>query len=130
MKLKKLTLENVNQINHNGIYRIFLCNKNGNQVKVKRFCGIDNEGLIYIGAAQETTISNRLTNFIHSMNKTRKQNNHSAGKKICDNNQLSNYISKNTLYFDCIKVSNAKNREKTLLKLYKETYGEVPPLNG
>jgi hypothetical protein len=127
-----LSLENIRlqKINVNGVYIIYLCDNNGSKVPINRLCKTDYEGILYIGAAEKTKISYRLTNFLNSANAKKAQNNHSAGTKILNNNNLKLWISEYFLYFDIIKCSLAKSHEKELLKKYRFEFGELPPLNG
>jgi hypothetical protein len=127
-----LTLQNIQRIQYNtsGVYFIYLCDSGGNKVFINRLCKTDEDGVVYIGAAEKTTITYRLTNFLHSMNPDRKQNNHSAGKKINDNITLKKWLSSFSLYFDIISTPNAKNLEFDYLIKYKSEFGELPPLNG
>jgi len=99
-------------------------------VPIHRVCGEDSEGRIYIGAAEKTSLSYRLRTFFHSMNPQRRQNNHSAGNKISENEHLRNWLKKYCLYFEVEITLTPKDLEKNKLKEYQMKFGEVPPLNG
>jgi hypothetical protein len=130
--LKQLTIENVrnSKLEKPGVYFIYLCDSNGSINTVNRLCKLDTDGLLYIGAAEKTFISYRLTNFIYSMDVSRKQNNHSAGRKLCENLCLRNWVSNYCLYFDVVFTTDAKSKETWYLTKYKAEFGELPPLNG
>jgi hypothetical protein len=131
--MKPLTLSNLQDntaLSKHGVYTIYICDSYGKPVPINRLCGEDKEGRLYIGAAEKTALSYRLMAFIHSMNPDRRQNNHSAGVKIFNNLNLQKWLKQNTLYFDVHIALNAKTIEKDALEKYKDTFGEVPPLNG
>ena len=131
--MNPLTLSNINSkelLSSHGVYTIYLCDSNGHSVPIQRLCGEDKEGRLYIGAAEKKTLSYRLKTFYHSMNPLRRQNNHSAGNKICENENLRNWLKTHTLYFGVEIAFKAKDSEKIKLNKYKMKFGEVPPLNG
>ena len=130
--MRPLTLFNIQnvELETSGVYEIYLCEKDGVPVPLNRFYITDVKGLIYIGAAEKTKISYRLSNFLNSMDPTRRQNNHSAGSKISSNPNLRNWMSQYFLYFNPIPTNHAKDKERELLKKYQSIFGELPPLNG
>jgi len=131
--MKSFTLTEINTkelLTSNGVYTIHLCDFNGNKIPIHRLCGEDSEGMIYIGAAQKTSLSYRLKTFFHSMNPQRRQNNHSAGNKISENENLRKWLNNHCLYFNVEITLNPKNLERNKLKEYKMKFGEIPPLNG
>jgi hypothetical protein len=131
MKPLSLTnLQNNTSLSKHGVYTLYLCDSYGKPVPINRLCGVDKEGRLYIGAAEKTALSYRLMAFIHSKNPDRRQNNHSAGVKIFENQNLQEWLKQYTLYFDVGIAPNAKTIEKQALKKYKDAFGEVPPLNG
>jgi hypothetical protein len=95
--LRPLTLINIQNVEFetSGVYEIYLCEKDGAPIPINRFYKTDIKGLVYIGAAERTKISYRLSNFLNSMNPTRRQNNHSAE---------SNYFQFRKLLLFCITV--------------------------
>ena len=130
--MKELTLKNINSdksILVNGVYLIYAYE--GEKPKIlSRLIGSDDSGLLYIGAAEKTTLKYRLNCFLMSSNQIVKQNNHSAGNKIKVNANLNGFIKQLTLNYKVIEAKDAKIKEKECLNQYKNKYGEVPPLNG
>jgi len=130
MEMKELTLSNIQDLNKPGIYRIFLFDSKGKSSTINRFIGSDPSGLIYIGAAEKTTIKYRLNAFLRSMDVKYKQNNHSAGNKVLKNEGLNGLVDLNRLFFSVVHCANAKEMESEAIRSYVQDYGEVPPLNG
>lgn len=129
--MKKLTIENLKideSLKNPGVYKIYLFNEN--PLTIQRFLKPDESGLIYIGSAEKTELSDRLSYFLNTINNNKKQNSHSAGFKIETNENLKSFLTQNTLMYDVILDLNAKKLEKNLIKKYKLEFGEVPPLNG
>lgn len=112
-----------------GVYKIYLYSSNG-PITINRFLGGDNSGLIYIGAAEKTTLKYRLENFLRTLDPENKTNSHSGGNKIKGNQEIKKFISKHVLMYDVITTASAKFDEKEEIKNYKDQFGEVPPLNG
>jgi hypothetical protein len=102
----------------------------GDPIGIQRLVDIDHSGLMYIGSSENNSIQYRLKCFLHSMDITRKQNNHSGGLKICNNPNLQRFLENKQLRFDFIVENEARNLERELLKSYRNEFGEVPPLNG
>ena len=121
-KLDCQTIRKISALKKSGVYKIYLFNKN-KPIPIKRFINIDKSGLLYIGAAEKTTIYYRLNCFLNSINPSKKQNNHSAGNKIKNNEHLIKIIEENNLMFEIIRI-------KKEIKDYFMKYGEIPPLNG
>jgi hypothetical protein len=124
---KNLT-EDVRLVN-SGVYKIYLYSSNG-PITINRFLGGDNSGLIYVGAAEKSTLKYRLENFSRTMNPINRINNHSGGNKIKINQEIRKFILKGVLIYDVITTASAKLEEKKEIQIYKERFGEVPPLNG
>lgn len=130
--MEQLTINNLkndNHLNEPDVYKIYLY-KNSKPHIIYRLLDQDDTGLIYIGAAEKTTIAYRLRCFINSKNPALKQNNHTAGNKIRKRNKLNNLIEQNQLYFSIIRNEQSKSTERDLLDKYIMEYGESPPLNG
>jgi hypothetical protein len=128
--MKNLTLVNLKsdkRLENHGVYKIFLFNEN--PLTVLRLIKPDETGLIYIGAAEKTKLSYRLSCFLNTI-KNNKQNNHSAGFKVKTNKNLNSFLSNYTLMYEVIIELKAKKLEKKLIEKYKLEFGEVPPLNG
>lgn len=130
--MKELSIENIKtdlSLNSNGVYKIFLY-KDGKPMSISRFLETDKTGLVYIGAAEKTKLSYRLTCFLNSKNSEKKQNNHSGVDKIKQNEKLKKIISKLVFMYQITVTEDAKEQERRTLKEYVKHFGEVPPLNG
>lgn len=130
MEMKELTPVNIQDLDTPGVYRVFLFDSKGKPCTINRFIGSDSSGLIYIGAAEKTTIRYRLNAFLRSMDAAYRQDNHSGGKKIANSDRLREYIQDHRLFFSAEYCEYAKDKEFNALKEYVRDYGEVPPLNG
>jgi hypothetical protein len=130
MEMKELTPVNIQDLDTPGVYRIFLFDSKGKPCTINRFIGSDSSGLIYIGAAEKTTIRYRLNAFLRSMDAAYRQDNHSGGKKVANNDRLREYIQDRRLFFSVECCEDAKVKELDAIKEYVKGFGEVPPLNG
>jgi hypothetical protein len=82
--MRLLSLKNIKNdisINNHGVYIIFLYQSLKPKL-IFRFLENDETGLIYIGAAEKTSLAYILNCFLASKNLNEKQNNHSGGDKI------------------------------------------------
>jgi hypothetical protein len=130
MTLKPLNELQSLEIRRHGIYYIYLIDKHKNPCVINRFLKSDKTGLLYIGAAERTTLKYRLNSFLNSMSSGRRQNNHSGGNKIFVNPSLAHHINKHFLFFGFEESENAKELERIKLSEYRYEFGEAPPLNG
>jgi len=131
-KMYRLTLEELQNANlpDHGVYFIYLFDNKAKPCNINRLLGIDSSGLLYIGAAARTTLKYRLSAFFNSMNPQRRQNNHSGGCKVLGIASLRSFVDENVLYFEVLDSEDAMEEERIQLSLYRESFGEVPPLNG
>jgi len=129
--MELLTIQNINKIEDNkfGVYKIYLY-ENGNPIVIRRFLKDDSSGLIYIGSAQKTSIRYRLTCFLKSTDPLYRQNNHSGGDKIKNNSNLREFVNKKQIMFELETFNNPRDLERNLLIAYRQSYGELPALNG
>lgn len=130
--MKELNIEIIkidSTLKQNGVYKIFLF-KDDKPITIPRFLGKDESGLAYIGAAEKTSLEYRLTCFIASKDLTKKQNNHSGGIKIKKQTKLLDLTNDLVFMYKVLLTSNAKEKEREMLKNYITEFGEVPPLNG
>lgn len=130
MEMKELTPANIQDLDTPGVYRIFLFDSKGKPCAINRFIGSDSSGLIYIGAAEKTTIRYRLNAFLRSMDAAYRQDNHSGGKKVKERSVVANLVKNKRLFFSYLESLNAKKLETKELLKYIDKHGEVPPLNG
>ncbi len=123
--------EGINESN-SGVYKMRIVNSAGQAYKLKRFLGIDSNGIIAIGS------TNNLNERIDVFNKVTmdKKYKHSEAKKLLYNIKYARFNSvfkKYKIQFSIKKVSNEeeyKEEESELIKCYFKKYGEVPPLNS
>lgn len=130
--MKELNIDNIKKdlaLQKNGVYKIFLF-KDEKPLTIPRFLSNDDTGLVYIGAAEKTPLAYRLTCFVASKNSKKRQNNHSGGDKIKSNGKLLELTNDLVFMYEVILASEAKEKEREMLKNYITEYGEVPPLNG
>lgn len=127
--MKKLTLskQNIDSIDKKiGVYQIWACDSNCNPITINRFCGIDNNGLLYIGCTIKQNLRKRLNQFYSS---TIKANTHAGGIKYQKRKKIKKILKKDSLWFNFIITKNPKEKETELLIKYINKFGEHPPLN-
>jgi hypothetical protein len=111
-----------------GLYRIQLV-KDDMPVKISRFGGIDEEGVLVIG--RSNNIENRRKQFRRS---ARGHHGHSEGVQWwLINHKSDNRFDEFSLRFAFVKISSeeeAKEMEEKELKEYFKKFSELPPLNG
>ena len=130
--MKELNIENIKSdlaLQKNGVYKIFLF-KDEKPLTIPRFLSNDDTGLVYIGAAEKTTLAYRLSCFLASKKSKTKQNNHSGGYKIKSHSKLLELINDLVFMYEVEQTPNAKKEEREMLGKYVADFGEVPPLNG
>ena len=128
MELIKLNKETIKDLpNGFGIYKIFLYNSAG-PIKIQRFGGVDDSGLVYIGMSNKQGLQTRLKNFeiTFRMEKTR---NHTAAMKLKTRKVLS-HLRNSTCYVIFEIHQEPKSIEKLFLASYVDRFGEKPLLNG
>ncbi|WP_250432452.1 hypothetical protein [Hanstruepera flava] len=110
-----------------GIYKIYWIRNNGKPKHISRILGTDKEGLLYIGKT-DGTVRNRLNQF--RCTAFLKSTNHSGALKYRTSNALREAMNNSELFFVAEYCINPSEKEKILIKEYRDLYGEVPPLNG
>lgn len=112
------------------VYRIRLANAANQAISVPRICGLDRQGLLYIGrsalsSSVRRTIANRLSEFLGG--------NHSGGKTYAGARRMLSakfkgyHLEAQALPMPDLKI---KSCEKNLLGAYFRSFGELPPLNS
>lgn len=130
--MKELNIDNIKKdlaLQKNGVYKIFLF-KDEKPLTIPRFLSNDDTGLVYIGAAEKTTLAYRLSCFLASKNSKTKQNNHSGGDKIKSHSKLLELTNDLVFMYEVVLAPKAKDKEREMLGKYVADFGEVPPLNG
>lgn len=96
-------------------------------VPVQRVCGIDKDGILYIGESQN--LRNRLCDLKKSILEKFKSDSHPAGIQYKTNGMLMDMFSETSLAINYIEIDSHKNEETRLLSEYRLKFGELPPLN-
>ena len=128
MELTKLNKDTIKGLpNEFGIYKIFLFDSAG-PIKIQRYGGVDDSGLVYIGMSNKQGLQTRLKNFeiTFRMEKTR---NHTAAIKLKTRKILSN-LRNSTCYVSFEIHEEPKSIEKAFIASYVDRFGEKPLLNG
>jgi hypothetical protein len=128
--MPQLTPENIKRMPYSrGVYRIWAKSENGKPISIHRFCGIDNNGLLYIGRTIDQTLSKRVYQFSASSNISKNTHNHSGAGKYKNSEIIRKTLGEHKLWFDFIETDDPKTKENELLTEYSLLYGEKPPLN-
>lgn len=121
-----------NQINDNhesngGVYKLIA--KENNAIRpINRFLDTDNEGVLYIGKA--TSFLDRVINFKKSISPKYYGSSHICGRRYKENPNIAKKFPFEQLHIFLIQSDNPKKLEEEELKIYRDKYGEVPPLNA
>ena len=113
-----------------GVYRIRIVDADGKPIVQHRFMGTDTNGVVYIGQTVNP-LRRRLGN-IPRGRRTGKTS-HTLGRKLHVLDSIPGIHKRlGKLSFECqvAHSRHSKDAEKSLLRDYVATYGEVPPLNG
>ncbi|MBM3417509.1 MAG: hypothetical protein FJY17_01135 [Bacteroidetes bacterium] len=110
-----------------GIYFIYGY-KNKLPIKISRFLGIDNDGVLYIGKSEN--LRERLRMLWRVLNPKLKATAHTFGTKYNNNKRLREAFPLKTLYVSYKITSEPKTLESELLDKYFLKFGEVPPFNS
>jgi hypothetical protein len=109
-----------------GVYKIIAVN-NYHRVPIKRFLGIDDEGILYIGKA--ISYLDRVINLKKSISPDYKGSGHICGRRYKSNSKIAEQFPYNYLHIELIQTDNPKQEEAKYLKEYFNKFGEAPPLN-
>lgn len=116
-----------------GVYRVQLADTSGTPVPLGRICGVDTEGVLYVGrsgfGSQGTfrTVARRLREFqkrAHSGGQT-----YAQAKLIYDRVVL---FQGHRLFATAMSLPDAEiaRAEERTLRAYFQAFGELPPLNS
>lgn len=107
-----------------GVYIINLYKIN-RPLKIGRLLGIDKNGILMIGESKH--LRKRLNQFL--LAKQNGKTKHSEGRRFHRYNLTEKLPSGWKLKVGCRPCKNHKKEERRLLTEYRETFGELPPLN-
>jgi hypothetical protein len=126
----KLNFQNSseNMPDNGGVYKIIATDGYGNPKSINRVCGIDKDGILYIG--ESNSIQKRMGDFTKSAVRNYKSTNHSGGVLYSQSDLLCEQYPYNDFYVMYEVCDNHTNKEKELLKDYFLMFGEYPPLNN
>ena len=110
-----------------GVYHI--CSyKDKKPLKINRVLSLDNEGILYIGKADN--LRERLRILRRNIIKKPIVSTHTFGKKHNENKRLQKAFPLKSLYVSCQITKEPKSLETILLDKYFAKFGEVPPFNS
>lgn len=110
-----------------GVYKIIAV-ADGKRVPINRFLGTDNEGVLYIGKA--TSFLDRVLDLKKSLSPAYNSGAHICGRRYKSLPKIAQHFPFETLHVDLLPSDTPEVLEVQLLDSYRNTYGEVPPLNA
>lgn len=111
-----------------GVYQILATDCRGSLISLNRVGGRDSEGTLYIGCAVE--LRRRLRDFRNvACPAWDKHTGHAGAVSYSENSQVQKICGPDRLYFRFEHNNDYVDREKELLEIYLQEFGEVPPLN-
>ncbi len=110
-----------------GVYKIIAI-RDGNIIPIKRFLGIDDTGVLYIGKA--TLFTNRVIDLKKSISPFYNGSSHICGRRYKSNPNIALQFPFPILFIELIQSDKPEELERELLNDYRLVFGEVPPLNA
>jgi len=110
-----------------GVYKMIAV-EDKKRITIKRFLGYDQSGVLYIGKA--TSFLDRVINLKKSISPNLAGTSHICGRRYKANPNIAIQFPFMNLYIELIQDDEPEELEKKLLKEYRITFGEVPPLNA
>ncbi|MFC1732222.1 hypothetical protein ACFL6I_18090 [candidate division KSB1 bacterium] len=110
-----------------GAYKL-ICRKDGDPIPVPRLLDIDNEGILYIGKADEYLL--RIIDLKKAILPGYKSDNHICGRRYNKNPKISKRFPIDSLYVEFYPSEKPDDKETELIQIYFNNFGEVPPLNA
>jgi hypothetical protein len=110
-----------------GIYKLIAIN-NGQRIPIKRFLGIDPEGVLYIGKAN--SFIDRVIKLKTSIDPDYNGQGHICGRRYKSNPNIAKQFPFDNLFMELHETTEPKERESELLREYFVKFGEAPPLNA
>lgn len=114
--------------NKGGVYILRCIYPSNRPYEIPRCLGNDKEGILYIGMAK--LFSERTGNLAKSISNDHCSADHSAGAYYKETDKFIEVYPRDHLYVSFIIADNPRDKEEPLLAVYKECFGEVPPLNS
>jgi hypothetical protein len=117
-----------------GIYRVRMVDAKGRPVPLQRLCGVDRDGIIYIGRSGKSTCKSdrstkkRLGEFFN-------HGSHSGSWTYWQAKKVFQRLKKYEPHrieaaVICLKDDDIYSGEKRALRAYFEEFGELPPFNS
>lgn len=111
-----------------GVYRIYSLDESDQPRPLQRVLGTDTEGILYIGKSGNLKARVRMLWRVL-------QNDYKATAHTFGMNYKSLQIIREAFPYDTLALEYEENPapkayEKNLLESYRQSFGEVPPLNG
>ena len=113
-----------------GVYIIYALNSDQTPKPINRILKTDDRGILYIGQTTRQTFKDRLEMFRRVMNPGYLATAHSGALNLREIPALRTRFPATDIYVEVLPNSNPKAEEERLIEQYRQTFGEVPPLNG
>lgn len=130
--MPKIRIENRdfhNQVPDNpGIYRIYSIDRNENPHPLPRVLGTDLDGVLYIGNSEN--LKERVRMLWRVLQPNLRATAHTFGMNYKSLEVIRNAFPLETLAIEYEVNENPKQYEKEQIEIYRQKFGEVPPLNG
>ena len=118
------------KFDQNGGVYILKCSESINDfspIKINRFLGNDEDGVLYIGKAN--CFLDRVANLKKSISPNYKSSSHECGSRYKSSEKIKSKFPFDKLYVQLSGSSNPLELEKKYLKKYEDKFGELPPFN-
>ena len=116
-----------------GIYKIILVDNLCNCIKIGRFLGEDEFGILYIGSTDN--LQRRLAEIKKSLPYPKNENDfylggsHQFGNKVKNIKKFWDKYTLNNITVEIIETDNFRTAETEALENYYNQFGELPPYN-
>lgn len=122
-------VENIAPPDANGIYSNHATKPDGRTLRpICRILGVDPDGTLYIGAAPDRSLFERISDFYKTVSSDYKSTPHQSIPERYRPIEKEFPVSQMVYRWEV--CSSPITREDELLKLYREKHGELPPLNS
>jgi excinuclease UvrABC nuclease subunit len=111
-----------------GIYRIYSIDGNDNPHPLTRVLGTDSDGVLYIGKSKN--LRERVRMLWRVLQPNYGATAHTFGINYKSLEVIRNAFPYETLAIEYETNEDPKEYEKVQIEIYRQIYGEVPPLNG
>jgi hypothetical protein len=120
----------IEESNSTGVYVIHVLNKNKLPKIINRLLDSDEYGILYIGQSTKQSMKTRIDFFKKVSNPDSKSTAHSGAMNFKEIKLLRDRFNLNSLYVTLHPHKTPKKFESELIEIYRQKFGEVPPLNG